>query len=107
MPLSFKFKIFISFILIIISSLIFYLLSNQQPFQVLYDNGFDIILNYIIKSETPERIKFLVTELDIYYWNIIVASIFFISIIIIIFNSKKILFLRRFNDLVKFEEYKK
>ena len=45
--------------------------------------------------------------MDIYYWNIIVASIFFISIIIVIFNSKKILFLKKFNDLVKFEEYKK
>ena len=107
MQLSFRFKIFISFIFIIISSFLFYFLSNQQPFQVLYDNGFDTVLNYIIKSETPERIKFLITDLDVYYWNIIVASIFFISIIIIIFNSKKILFLRKFNDLVKFEEYKK
>jgi len=107
MQLSFRFKIFISFIFIIISSFLFYFLSNQQPFQVLYDNGFDTVLNYIIKSETPERIKFLITDLDVYYWNIIIASIFFISIIIIIFNSKKILFLRKFNDLVKFEEYKK
>ena len=107
MQLSFRFKILVSFIFVIISSLIFYFLSNKQPFQVLYDNGFDKVLNYIIKSETPERIKFFITDLDVYYWNIIVASIFFISIIIIIFNSKKILFLRKFNDLVKFEEYKK
>ena len=83
MQLSFRFKIFISFIFIIISSFLFYFLSNQQPFQVLYDNGFDTVLNYIIKSETPERIKFLITDLDVYYWNIIVASIFFITIIII------------------------
>ena len=74
MLLSFRFKILILFAFVIISSFIFYLLSNQQPFQVLYDNGLDKILNYIIKSETPERVKELVTELDVYYWNIIVAS---------------------------------
>mgnify|MGYP001479542973 CR=1 FL=1 len=79
----------------------------QQPFQTLYDNGFDGLLNFIIKSETPERIKFLVKDLDVYYWNIIVAALFFISIIVIIFNSKKVLFLRKFYDLTKFEEYKK
>ena len=107
MQLSFRFKIFISLIFIIISSIIFYFLSNQQPFQILYDNGFDKFLNYIIKSETPERINFLIKDLDVYYWNIIIASIFFISIIIIISNSKKILFLKKFNDLVKFKEYKK
>ena len=102
MQLSFRFKILVSFIFVIISSLIFYFLSNKQPFQVLYDNGFDKVLNYIIKSETPERIKFFINDLDVYYWNIIVASIFFISIIIIIFNSFTWLLKNKITNLMIF-----
>tara|TARA_E500000178_G_scaffold180866_1_gene179590 strand:- start:222 stop:2627 length:2406 start_codon:yes stop_codon:yes gene_type:complete len=107
MQLNLKFKILSSLVLILVLSFLFYIFSNQQPFQTLYDNGFDGLLNFIIKSETPERIKFLVKDLDVYYWNIIAAALFLISIIIIIFNSKKVLFLRKFYDLTKFEEYKK
>ncbi len=107
MQLNLKFKILSSLVLILVLSFLFYIFSNQQPFQTLYDNGFDGLLNFIIKSETPERIKFLVKDLDVYYWNIVAAALFLISIIIIIFNSKKVLFLRKFYNLTKFEEYKK
>jgi len=107
MQSNLKFKVLSSLVLILILSFLFYVFSNQQPFQTLYDNGFDGLLNFIIKSETPERIKFLIKDLDVYYWNIIVAALFFISIIVVIFNSKKVLFHRKFYDLTKFEEYKK
>ncbi len=107
MQLNFRFKILTFLVSILVISFLFYIFSNQQPFQTLYDNGFDKILNFIIRSETPERIKFLVTDLDLYYWNIIAASLFFVLIIIIIFNSKRVLFTRKFHDLIKFEEYKK
>ena len=59
---------------------IWYLISSASPFMLLFENGLDVILQTIIKSENNERIESLVTSLDDNFFRIALGFYSFIYV---------------------------
>ena len=82
-----------------------YFLSNGSPFLVLYENGFDKILNTIIQSETRERIDLLIVDLDKDFFKIMIGFLFFVIMCLLLLNSKKIIFSKSFFNFFTVEDF--
>ena len=80
---------------------LWFLLSNGSPFLALYENGFDKLLNVIIKSETKSRVRGLIVDLDKDFFKIMIAFLFFIIMCLLLINSKKLFFLINFTIFLR------
>jgi spermidine synthase len=85
---------------------IWYLISSASPFMLLFENGLDVILQTIIKSENNERIESLVTSLDDNFFRIALGFLLFVFMFILLIKSNKIIFSNSFYDFFKVQEFK-
>jgi len=84
---------------------LWFLISNGSPFLALYENGFDKLLNVIIKSESKSRIHELIVDLDKDFFKAMIAFLFFIMMCLLLINSKKIIFSNKFYNFFKADEF--
>ena len=82
-----------------------FFLSNGSPFLTLYENGFDKLLNIIIKSETKSRVGGLVVDLDKDFFKIMIAFLLFVVMCLLLINSKKIIFSNKFYNFFNVDEF--
>ena len=83
-----------------------YALNEGQPFLSLYNNGLDVVLGAVIKSETSDRINDLIISLDTKYFKVMIGFFFFLLMIFFLLNSKKIIFSNKFYDFFKLSEFR-
>ena len=83
-----------------------YFLSNGSPILSLYNDGLDVFLELIIKSETRERLNDLVIRVDNDFFRISFGFLLFIFMFFLLTKSKNIIFSNTFYGFLKSEEFK-
>ncbi len=83
-----------------------YGLSGGQPIFTLYNNGFDYILETVIKSESSVRIKELIFSLDKDFFKVMIGFYFFLLMTLFLINPKRIIFSNKFYDFFTLNEFK-
>jgi spermidine synthase len=81
-------------------------LTQGQPFYFLYNIGLDSILHGVIKSENQSRIEQLIISMDEDYFKVCIGFFFFTLMIFCIYNTKKIIFSKKFYNFFILEEFK-
>ena len=94
------FNVFLFSLIYFALGILFYSLTNGQPFQSLSQSGFDKILDFIIKSEELNRINSYLEQADKKFFFFYCAIYFFFLILVLFTNFNNILFSK--NKLFKF-----